>query len=159
MWKKRSYWLACYLLNDMFCRIAKNTTSWIIIHSLRSTEPKCYCDISFSFCEPSLWLLQCTSGPQVTQPFLGESCVFDLGSIGCGEVRARREWRLCLSSLRLGVWPLGSQRSVEISVFAWPAWPCLFLTIIQLSVEQHLSSCLCVASLFMVLKTMEEKTC
>lgn len=63
--------------------------------------------------------------------------------------------------LRLGaaVWPLGSQRSVEISVFAWPACPCLFLTIIRLSVEQHLSSCLCVASLFMVVNTMEERTC
>lgn len=37
--------------------------------------------------------------------------------------------------------------------------PRLFLVIIQLSVEQHLSSCLCVADLFLVLKATEERTC
>lgn len=69
--------------------------------------------------------------------------------------------RTTTEQLRLGttVWPLGSQTSVEISVFAWLACPCLFLAIIQLSVEQHLSSCLCVAGLFMVLKATEERTC
>lgn len=89
--------------------------------------------------------------------------MFDSGVASVAEPVAAFKSTICTTTeqLRLGatVWPLGSQRSVEISVFAWPACPCLFLAIIQLSVKQHLSSCLCVASLFMVLKATEERTC
>lgn len=86
--------------------------------------------------------------------------MFDWGVVPAAEPLSRWLWRrpctagrtTLTEQLRLGaaVWPLGSQRGVEMSVFAWPACPCLFPTIIQLSVEQHLSSCLCAASLFMV---------
>lgn len=76
-------------------------------------------------------------------------------------LRSSSTIRATTEQLRLGatVWPVGSQRSVQMSVFAWPACPCLFPAVMQLSVEQHLSSCLCVAALFMVLKATEERTC